>query len=52
LGRISDPVQASLEGSRLPVTPLRTPQPDYALSAAFSMTYEPHKLRWMLPRES
>ena len=27
LGRISDPVQASLEGSRLPVTPLRTRSP-------------------------
>jgi hypothetical protein len=27
LGRIPDPVQASLEGSRLPVTPLRTRSP-------------------------
>jgi hypothetical protein len=27
LGRILDPVQASLEGSRLPVTPLRTRSP-------------------------
>ena len=37
LGRISDPVQASLEGSRLPVTPLRTRSPitPSVLSRAF-----------------
>ena len=32
---ISDPVQASLEGSHLPVTPLPIPQPDYAISALY-----------------
>jgi hypothetical protein len=31
-GGIPDPVQASLDGSRLPVTPLPNPQPDYAIS--------------------
>ena len=39
LGRISDPVQASLEGSRLPVTPLRTRSPITPSLLDISMTY-------------